>query len=176
MPTILTHIAVPVAAALALGSRRVPPSMLLVGCLAAILPDLDGIPNQFGWQGLGMWGHRGFTHTALFAALVGLIGVALAKWWQVPRWAAFAWLFACTLSHPLLDMMTSGGSGIALWWPFSSERFFSPWRPIAVSPILADRFFSQRGVQVLVSELYNVWFPLLTIGLSIFALRHTRKS
>lgn len=176
MPTILTHVAIPVAAALALGSRRVPPSMLLCGMLVAIVPDLDGIPYQFGWQGLGMWGHRGITHTLAFAAFIGLAGIWLAPWWKVPRTAAYAWLLLCMLSHPLLDMMTNGGSGIALLWPFSSERFFSPWRPIAVSPILADRFFSQRGVQVLVSELYNVWFPLLTLGLSIFALRHTRKS
>lgn len=176
MPTIFTHVAVPVAAALALGSRRVPASMLLVGALAAIAPDFDGIPYQFGSAGSGIWAHRGITHTALFALLMGLIGLWLARWWKVPRLAGFAWVFVCTLSHPLLDMMTSGGSGIALWWPLSTERFFSPWRPIAVSPIAADRFFSQRGVQVLVSELYNVWFPLLTLGLSIFALRHTRKS
>ena len=176
MPTIFTHVAIPVAAALALGSSRVPTSMLLAGMVAAIAPDFDGIAYQFGWRPDGMWGHRGFTHTLLFAALLGLLGLWLAKWWKVPRLAGFAWLALCCLSHPLLDMMTSGGSGIALLWPLSSERFFSPWRPIAVSPILADRFFSQRGVQVLVSELYNVWFPLLTLGLSIFALRHTRKS
>ena len=176
MPTIFTHVAIPVAAALALGSSRVPTSMLLAGMVAAIAPDFDGIAYQFGWRPDGMWGHRGFTHTLLFAALLGLLGLWLAKWWKVPRLAGFAWLALCCLSHPLLDMMTSGGSGMALLWPLSSERFFSPWRPIAVSPILADRFFSQRGVHVLVSELYNVWFPLLTIGLSIFALRHTRKS
>ena len=176
MPTIFTHMAAPVAASLALGSHRVPTSMLLVGMLAAIAPDFDGIPYQFGWHGAGMWGHRGYTHTLAFAVLWGVAGLALAKRWKTPLLAGFGWLLLCTLSHPLLDMMTSGGSGIAILWPFSTERFFSPWRPIAVSPIAADRFFSQRGLQVLVNELYTVWFPLLTVGLSIFALRHTRKS
>ncbi|WP_239645070.1 metal-dependent hydrolase, partial [Comamonas sp. B-9] len=80
MPTIFTHVAVPVAAALALGSRRVPPSMLLVGALAAIAPDFDGIPYQFGSAGSGIWAHRGITHTALFALLMGLLGLWLGRW------------------------------------------------------------------------------------------------
>lgn len=180
MPTIFSHVAVPVAATLALGSRRVPTSMLLAGMLAAIVPDFDGIPHQFGINlGAnlgGMWGHRGYTHTLGFALAFGLIGLLLARRWGVPRLAGYAWMVLCCFSHPLLDMLTSGGSGIAALWPFESERFFSPWRPIEVSPIVATRFFSQRGLQVVSNELFTIWFPLLTIGLSVFALRHTRKS
>jgi inner membrane protein len=34
-----------------------------------------------------------------------------------------------------------------------------PWRPIEVSPLSVRRFFSQRGVQIMRSELRWVWLP-----------------
>jgi membrane-bound metal-dependent hydrolase YbcI (DUF457 family) len=67
MPTIFSHIAVPIAAAVALGSKRIPPSMLLAGMVAAILPDFDGVAFKLGIHYGGIWGHRGFTHTLGFA-------------------------------------------------------------------------------------------------------------
>ncbi|MBV6601911.1 metal-dependent hydrolase, partial [Acinetobacter baumannii] len=48
MPTIFTHVAVPVCAAIALGKRRVPVAALLVGMLAAIVPDFDGLAFKLG--------------------------------------------------------------------------------------------------------------------------------
>ena len=39
------------------------------------------------------------------------------------------------LSHPLLDALTTGGLGVALWWPWSDVRIFAPLRLIPVSPI-----------------------------------------
>ncbi|MDR3005337.1 MAG: metal-dependent hydrolase [Acidovorax sp.] len=176
MPTIFSHIAVPIAATLALGTSRVPPSMLLAGMLASIAPDFDGITRQFGTHLHGMWDHRGYTHTLGFALLMGLVGLGLAKHWKVSRLAGFAWMALCCFSHPLLDMLTSGGSGIAALWPLSGQRFFSPWRPIKVSPIVASQFFSQRGWQVVSNELLTIWLPLMALGLSCFALRHIRKS
>jgi inner membrane protein len=68
------------------------------------------------------------------------------------------------VSHPLLDMMTNGGLGCALNWPFESRRHFAPWRPIPVAPI-GQAFFSKRGLRVALIELlqfsplfvYAVW-------------------
>ena len=176
MPTVFTHLAPPIAAALALGSARVPPKMLLVGMLAAVLPDADGLAHLLGAGPLyGSWlGHRGFTHTLLFALLMGVAGLWLCRLWKGKPWQGFVWLLACTLSHPLLDMMTSGGAGIALWAPFSTEREFAPWRPVRVSPLAPSQLLSSRGAAVLLSELQYIWMPLLLIGLSGFALRHTR--
>jgi len=176
MPTVLTHLAPPIAAALALGSARVPPKMLLVGMLAAVLPDADGLAHLLGAGPLygSFWGHRGFTHTLLFALLMGVAGLWLCRLWKGKPWQGFVWLFACTLSHPLLDMLTSGGAGIALWAPFSAEREFSPWRPVRVSPISPSQLISSRGAAVLRSEFQYIWMPLLLMGLSGFALRHTR--
>lgn len=61
-------------------------------------------------------------------------------------------------THPLLDVLTNGGLGVALLWPWSHDRLFAPWRPIAVSPIGAG-FFSARGLTVLWSESFWVWIP-----------------
>lgn len=179
MPTVFTHVAPPIAAALALGSQRVPPAMLLAGMLAAVLPDLDGLAYLAGVASSlygSLWGHRGFTHTLLFAVLMGVVGLWACRLWKGKPWQGFAWLFACTLSHPLLDMLTSGGAGIALFAPFSDERSFAPWRPVRVSPLSPSQFLSSRGIAVMLSELQYIWMPLLLIGLSGFALRHTRIS
>lgn len=79
-------------------------------------------------------------------------------------------MFACTASHPLLDALTNGGLGVALFWPWSDARLFAPWRPIAVSPIGAG-FFGSRGLAVLGSELRWVWLPTLGAALLIAAIR-----
>ena len=164
MPTVFSHIAVPVCAAIALGRRRVGVSALLAGMLAAIVPDFDGLSVNLGIVFGGMAGHRGFTHTLVFALLLGLVG-----WWLAPRWNmrrdhGYLWIALCMLSHPLLDMLTNGGIGIALFWPFNETRVFSPWRPIEVSPIALKRFFSPRGAAVIFNELFTVWAPLLVTG------------
>lgn len=171
MPTIFTHIAVPVCAAIALGTRRVPASALLAGMLGAIVPDFDGVAFKLGIAYGGMTGHRGFTHTLMFPLAFGLVGWWLAPSWRMRRGVGYAWVALCTLSHPLLDMLTNGGIGIALFWPFDSTRFFSPWRPIEVSPVSAVRFFSPRGAQVLTNELFTVWAPLLLTAMLAMAIR-----
>ena len=76
-----------------------------------------------------------------------------------------------TISHGLLDMVTNGGLGIALWWPWSSERLFFPWQVIEVSPLSLSRVFSARGLAVIQSELLWIWLPALLSGIALFALR-----
>jgi inner membrane protein len=71
-------------------------------------------------------------------------------------------------------MLTDGGLGVALYWPWSDARHFAPWRVIEVSPF-AHRFFSARGVEVMLSELRCVWWPALTVAALAFWIRR-RKS
>ncbi len=68
-------------------------------------------------------------------------------------------------------MLTNGGLGVELFWPFSEQRLFSAWRVIEVSPLSLSRVFSGRGVVVLQSELLWVWLPALATGAALFALR-----
>ncbi|MBK8556219.1 MAG: metal-dependent hydrolase [Lewinellaceae bacterium] len=115
------------------------------------------------------WGHRGFTHSIVFALVFGSLMAALF-YRKHPAFRNIAlFLVLATVSHPLLDMLTNGGKGIALWWPFSLERIFFPWRPIQVSPLGAGAFFSRWGLRVLASELFWIGFPaLFLVALSHF--------
>src|SRR5262245_62425304 len=59
---------------------------------------------------------------------------------------------AVLASHGLLDTLTDGGLGAALFWPFDLTRYFAPWRPIPVSPI-GLAFLSPYGLSVAATEL-----------------------
>jgi inner membrane protein len=57
----------------------------------------------------------------------------------------------CAVTHPLLDMLTDGGPGVMLLYPFETARLFFPWRPIHVSPLGIGQFFKRAG-EILRSE------------------------
>lgn len=173
MPTIFSHIAVPIAAKVAAGAK-IPTSMLLLGMLAAILPDFDGIPRQFGLRFEGIWDHRGFTHSIGFAIAVGMVGIGFASRWGIAWWKAWLWMFVCCFSHPLLDACTTGRYGVPLMWPLWDVRYNSPWKFIAVSPVRADAFFSARGWAVFKNELFTVWLPLMSAALLVLLGRKMR--
>jgi inner membrane protein len=80
------------------------------------------------------------------------------------------YLLIAALSHPLLDMLTDGGLGIALFYPFSTGRYFFPWRPISVSPI-GGAFFSRAGLEVILSELKWIWLPCGAVALAVMIAR-----
>ncbi|MEO6785712.1 MAG: metal-dependent hydrolase [Chthoniobacteraceae bacterium] len=170
MATILTHPAVPLALGLALGTRVIPRRLLEFGIIASILPDVDVAAFRFGIPYGSMFGHRGFTHSILFAVLVGIAFAAFSKVGR-ERWrTVFLFTTFATLSHGLLDALTNGGLGVGFFVPFSSQRYFFPADWIEVSPIGAG-FFSARGVTVLRSELLVVWLPCLAFGLLGFGMR-----
>lgn len=173
MPTILTHAIVPLAIGAALGKRTIPPRLLIAGAVAAMLPDFDVAAFKLGIAYADDFGHRGASHSLLFAACLGLLGAIAADSLRCKRAVAGLWLFACTASHPLLDALTNGGLGVALFWPWSDARLFAPWRPIAVSPIGAG-FFTSRGLTVLASEFRWIWLPVAGMTLLITAARTGR--
>jgi inner membrane protein len=134
---------------------------LFLGMLCSILPDADVISFQLGVPYEAFWGHRGFTHSLLFALLLGIIITLLAGRESATkeRISIFFFFTLCTASHGMLDGMTSGGLGVAFFSPFDTERYFLPWRPIKVSPIGAGRFFSEWGLKVLLSEALWIGIP-----------------
>lgn len=170
MPTIFTHAIVPLALGVALGRNAVSPRLIAAGMFVAMAPDFDTVAFKLGIAYADQFGHRGASHSFVFALAVALLGAMVASWLRTTRWRAFLWLAFCTASHPLLDALTNGGLGVALLWPWSHERFFAPWRPIAVSPIGAG-FFSARGATVLWSELQWVWFPFAMLALQWATIR-----
>lgn len=178
MPTILTHVVVPVALGLGLGRRLVSMPLLASGIVASILPDLDVLAFRFGISYSDQLGHRGFSHSVLFALLVGFAAFLFASRLRSSRVGAFSFVFIATISHGLLDMLTNGGMGVALLWPLSDARFFAPWQVIQVSPLSLSKIFGPKGLAVLLSELKWVWVPAaLVSGLLAVSIRaRTSKS
>lgn len=160
MTTIFTHAVIPLTAGVAAGDRVISRRLMVLGMLCAMLPDLDVISFHFGVPYDSVFGHRGWTHSIPFALMTGCLFSALAKPLQTTRWKAFVFLSLATFSHGVLDAMTTGGHGVAFFWPFSDERYFLPLRFIRVSPI-GMRFVSARGWMTLQSELLTVWLPCL---------------
>ena len=99
-----------------------------------------------------LFSHRGIFHSPCFLTLLALAIAAVVARHRGPT-LPLAALWACAaITHPLLDMLTDGGSGVMLLVPFSTERLFFPWRPIRVSPLSIARFFDRAG-EILWSEL-----------------------
>ena len=124
---------------------------------SSILPDLDVIGFSIGIEYLHPLGHRGFTHSIIFALVwSGLLAFFFGK----SRKLIFAVvLFLSTLSHGILDAMTSGGEGVGFLIPFDNTRYFFPFRNIKVSPIGIEKFFSEWGISVLLSEIQYIAIP-----------------
>jgi len=173
-----THIVVGGAIS-ALGS---PPRARLALVLIALslLPDVDVLAFQVGIPYEHPLGHRGFTHSILFAVLAGIATPRLCGrpsptgsrgWWRLAGLG-----FAATLSHGLLDALTNGGLGVGFLVPFSAERFFLPWRPLLVSPLSPSAFFSGAGARILASEMVWVWLPLAALFGLVSLWRRARPS
>jgi inner membrane protein len=168
-------------AALALGAAFYEPGVSkrvwVAGAAVSMVPDLDVLGFRFGIRYGDFLGHRGFTHSLVFAAaLAALAAAALRREARLGAGALWVYLFLAAASHGLLDAMTDGGLGVAFFSPFDNGRSFLPWRPIAVSPIGIGRFFTSRGLAVLESELLAVWLPaLLFAALALFARRARSK-
>ena len=151
-----------------------PKRIWVGGALCAVIPDLDVVGFRFGVRYGDFWGHRGFTHSLVFAALLASAVLPLVFRQAIPglnRIALWTYLFLATASHGLLDAMTDGGLGVAFFSPFNTSRYFLPWTPIRVSPIGITRFFSYRGLAVIQSELLYIWLPSALLLLSAFLIR-----
>ena len=173
MASLFSHPAVPLAIGVALGSRIIPPRLLLAGVVGCMLPDADVIAFRLGVSYESAFAHRGFTHSIFFGLMCGALAAALATTLRSRPWIAFVFVSVATASHGLLDALTTGGSGIAFFWPFDNQRYFMPLQVILVSPIGVTRFFSEWGVRVLLSELRWVWLPSLGPAVSIYLIRRT---
>jgi len=164
VPSVLSHPAVPLAIAAAASRRIVPGGLALLACAASVLPDVDSIGFWAGVPYDSPLGHRGFTHSLTFAALLALLAVPFSGRLRSRPGTVFTVVFVAAASHGLLDAMTTGGRGVAFFSPFSSRRFFLPSRVIEVSPIGVKGFFSGRGGEILASEFIWIWIPAIMIA------------
>jgi inner membrane protein len=175
MPTILTHPAVPLAIGLGLGQRVISRRLLLCGIVGSILPDMDVVAFKIGIPYGDEFGHRGFSHSLLFAGITALLGACGSRWLRSTFLRSFVFLFFAVASHGVLDAFTNGGMGIAFFWPWSEHRHFAPVQVIEVSPLGVSRFLSERGARVLRSELIWIWMPAIALVSAALALRWRKE-
>jgi len=180
MATIFSHALVAVSLGKVYSGTRSPTSrfwMLSIAC--SILPDLDVVGLALGVPYGSFWGHRGFSHSLLFACVVGIIigspGLGGGRKSVTARSFLCIYYAIVTASHGVLDALTNGGLGVAFFSPFDTTRYFFGWRPLEVSPIGAA-FFSRRGLGVLASEAIWLGAPCLLILIATRLYQRRRRS
>jgi inner membrane protein len=171
LPTCITHAAVGACAGIAVANGTTPRRFLVLSILAAMLPDIDILSFLFSIPYDDLFGHRGVTHSLLFAGSSGFIIVLtffrevqlLSRQW----WSHSLYFSSIIFMHGVLDAFTNGGEGVAFLAPFINRRFFAEFTPIEVSPVNLLHFFDGRGYDILVTEMVWVLAPSLAVALLV---------
>lgn len=152
---------------------------ILLGMFCAAMPDLDVIAFKFGIPYSHVFGHRGITHSIFFSGIMAFLIKAIfypnTKISSHKGIFLLCFFFLSTVSHAILDAMTTGGMGVAIFAPFDNARHFLPWRFIKVSPITISDFFGEWGKRVLISEFRYVWVPCIIALLLTIPFRMGKK-
>jgi inner membrane protein len=170
LPTIFTHSFF----GLTLSSfilKNKPKRFYFLTILATVIPDCDVIAFKLGFPYEHWLGHRGFSHSILFAILLGglcSLFFHTDRFISKERFYFSIWFFIATLSHGFLDAFTDGGLGVGFFIPLNNTRYFFPFRPIKVSPIGVKSFLSNQGLATLSSEFLWIWIPGMTFYLFRF--------
>lgn len=175
MASAFSHIAIPILVKFVCGAKTISWRLLIFAMFASVAPDLDSIAFVYGIPYESQWGHRGFTHSILFALVFAVFSTIFHRVLKANRLAVFTTSFISMLSHGVLDACTTGGLGVAFFWPMNSDRYFLPWQVIEVSPISIKSFFSKKGLTVLSSEFFYVWLPCIVVGVVAMLLNITGK-
>lgn len=173
MASIITHSLVGLSAALMMPKDWRVGGFVALATIAPSLPDLDVLGFYAGIPYDSFFGHRGFFHSICFSFVLGgifafFIQANTRKKPSISFGKLLLFFGIIISSHGILDAMTTGGHGIALFSPMNDGRFFLPWRVIKVSPMHISQFLGEWGLNVLKSEMQYVWLPLaLMLGVHI---------
>jgi len=172
MATVYTHAIVGLGLARLSTKRTMPWQFWTVTGLLPIVPDLDVFLT--GSYGTAL-GHRGITHSLLFASVLGgLTAAATFRRFHLAWWRLALLFFIILSSHGLLDAMTKGGENVPFFWPFGGR--FGNWGPLSVSDIAFD-LQDPRYSRAIRRELLWVWLPMsLAVGLSMVFDRRKPKN
>lgn len=170
MTTLYTHAVAGLGLARWCADRHMPWSYWTLAAVLPLLPDLD----VFSMAPYGSpLGHRGVTHSLLFALATGLIAASIVarplrrQWWMLA-----GLFFAVAATHGLLDALTRGGEGIPLFWPLGGR--YGNWGPIPVSDIAFD-WPDPRTSRAIRGELLWVWLPTMLLIVVTAAYRRVRR-
>lgn len=167
MPTTLTHAIPAIAVGLGLGKNYISKRLIFTGAFIANIPDLDLIgPRFYGIEFDSIYGHRGYTHSILFALVLAFIFSLFFLKSDFKK--AFLFLTFCTLSHGILDAFTEGGLGITFFWPFLDDRYYAFVQPIInVGISFRGLYATAQGLPIFISEIIWVWLPFALLGLAL---------
>lgn len=166
MASAFGHVAASIALTKASTLRPVSKRLWIFSIFSSIAPDLDSIGFKLGVPYDSMLGHRGLSHSLLFAFVWSGLSAILFFRNQGVRLRVFLIICLSMLSHGVLDAMTSGGLGVGFFMPFKMERYFFSIRPIQVSPISIAKFFAQSE-KILANE--ALWIGLPCVFLVLMA-------
>ncbi len=119
----LTQIVLGASVAEAVAGRKMGNKAPLIGALCGTIPDLDVF---LPYDNLITYyqGHRGFSHSFLFAFLIApILGWIFHKLFRKKNYGLTLWCKLCfcsIITHPMLDSFTSWGT--QLFSPFSNYR------------------------------------------------------
>ncbi len=134
--------------------------MLIFVLLMSILPDIDSIAGiLFG--NFGKY-HNQYTHSMLFAGVVFAVVYLVArafKCLQTVRLATMA--FVLVMIHLGMDWVTDG-RGLKLLWPFTVERFRSPFL-LFFGVKWSDGLFSTNHIITILNEVLVVGLVYLMV-------------
>lgn len=173
MASVFGHAILAGAVGSALKDELRKPKVFILGIICSIFPDADVLGFKYGIPYDSLWGHRGITHSIFFGLLLGLLIVVVFHHRNTikHKFILASYYSICSISHGILDGMTTGGMGVAYFSPFNLERYFLPFRKIQVSPLGARRFFSEWGIAVIKSEMFWIGVPSLIFIVLVYLIR-----
>lgn len=94
--------------------------------IALLLPDVDFVIGWV-WPNTILGTHAGGTHS-LPMGFVAALAMSVIGWGVIRRGflRIFTLLLAAIWSHVLMDAVTWGGRGVAMFWPITDIRIVSP--------------------------------------------------
>jgi inner membrane protein len=132
MASLISHAVTPLGIGSVFARPKLPKRVWVIGADCSMLPDIAVIGFRLGIHYGDFWGHRGVTHSLLFASVIATLALVAG----LPRALAglsrgWLWLyfFLATASHGILHAMTNGGLGAAFFSPVDKTRYFFPGTP-----------------------------------------------
>jgi len=170
MATIYTHAFVGLGLGRLYAVRPMPWAYWCLTALLPIVPDFDVFSTAAYGAPLG---HRGITHSLVFALLLSVLAAgATCRYFRTRWWSLAGLFFAAIASHALLDALTRGSMGIPFFWPLEVRH--GNWGLIPVSD-LSFELPDPRHSRALRAELLWVWLPTgVLVGLAT-AYRRLRR-
>jgi len=179
MPSMIGHSLWGVAAGAGWSKWPLSGRTLILAWVCSVAADVDTLGFRLGIPYEHWLGHRGLLHGILFAMLLALAAAAASRpdpADRTHRIGQFQFFFFCAFSHILLDAMSNGGLGVAVFAPFSNHRYFLPWRPLAAVPISIHDLWSRRWFPIIFKELRMLVLPSLALFIAGRASTRLRRA